>query len=111
MLARYAASLKQSELAAGAPFADVTAVELALDAAQRERLIAVCRSAGHEIEVQGETATIFGPQFQLRLRAAQEPGGVTAIELALRRELRLESMRFGRALLLFSGATARFELE
>ncbi len=106
VLARYAASLKRSELHAAAPFADVQQVELRVSDAQRERLTALCKKAQHEIQDEKDARVIRGPQFRLVLKPSDKPGGVTAIELALRHPVEHEPLQLGRARLTFSGKTA-----
>jgi hypothetical protein len=110
VLERYAASLGRTELHARAPFADVSGVHLALDDAQRERLLAVCAAAGYEVEASAESTTCFGPQFRIVIERSSEPRGVTALELALRQALAHEPLQLGRASLSFHGVSAQLGL-
>lgn len=106
VLARYAASLKRSELHAAAPFADVQQIEFRVSDVQRERLTALCKSAQHEIQDEKDARVILGPQLRLVLKPSDKPGGVTALGLALRHPLEHEPIQLGRARLTFSGKTA-----
>jgi hypothetical protein len=110
VLERYAAALDRSSLRSSAPLADVAAVEVAVDAAERERLLGVCEAAGYEIETAPETWTCHGPQFRLVLSAAEKSGGVTGIELALRAPIEREPLELGKIVLRFDGRTAAFVL-
>ncbi len=110
VLERYAAALERSPLRASAPFADVTEVELALDEAQRERLLAACAAAGHEIEVGADAWTCHGPQFRLVLRSSADPGGVTGFVASLSRPIEHEPLELGRIRLSFQGAAATLVL-
>lgn len=110
VLERYAAALDRSAWRAEAPLADVTEVRLALDEAQRERLLAVCAAGGHEIEAAGDAWNVHAPQFRLALRPSAHPGGVTGFTMSLRSPLEREPLRLGRATITFTGTTATFEL-
>ncbi len=108
VLERYAAALERSRQREEAPFADVTAVQLALGEAELERLLEVCRACGHEIEAGAGQWTCHGPQFRLVLRSSGDSRGVTGIELSLRRPLEHEPLQLGKAVLSFHGRTAEF---
>jgi len=110
VLARYAASLGRTDFHAKAPFKDVREVRLSLDDAQRERLLAVCAAAGHEIEQHENSWTIFGPQFRIQLESSTAAGAVTAIELELREPLTREPLKLGRTTLTFHEKTATLTL-
>jgi len=109
VLTRYAASLDALARHATAPFADVSSVELALDDAQRERVLAGCAAFGYEPEGD-EPRLVHAPQFQLTLLPSAQPAGVTGVELRLRRELTRAPLEFGRARLEFRGRTASLRL-
>jgi hypothetical protein len=109
VLERYAAALGQSELRETAPCIDVTEVRLAVDAAERQRLVAVCASLGYAIEESGETRTCIGPGMRLVIHAAEPSRGITALQLALRQPVEREPLQLGRARLSFDGATALLE--
>jgi len=106
VLARYAASLDRTDLRERAPLVDVREVHVALDEAQRERLLAVCAAAGHAIERAGDAWFVLGPGFRLRIEGSDEPGGVVGLELALRAPLERAPLRLGRIELSFAGDTA-----
>jgi hypothetical protein len=104
VLARYAAVLRTVD--APAPLGDVSEVRLALDDAQRERLLAVCAVAGHEVEPGTDSWTIHGPQLRLAVQRASAPGGVTGLGLTLRSPLDREPLELGQMRLEFHGSTA-----
>ena len=110
VLARYAAALGASERRASQPFADVSEVRLALDDAQRERFVAVCKTAGHEVEEHGEERVVRAPGVRFVLRRAPQPGGVTGVELALRTPLAHEPVALGKLTLSFHEGGASLEL-
>lgn len=110
VLARYAAALDASSFHARAPFADVAAVELALDDPQRERVLAVLAAAGHEVEARTDEWLVHAPGARLVVRRATQPGGITALELALREPLEREPLQLGKLELSFHGRTARLVL-
>jgi hypothetical protein len=110
VLERYAAVLERSDWRPQAPFADVIEVRLALDEAQRERLLEVCRAGGHEVEQEGGAWLVHAPQLRLRLNGSEKPGGVTGFTLRLRQPLEREPLRLGRVALSFHGLTAELEL-
>jgi len=105
ILTRYAASLGAPERRAQAQFGDVSAVELTLDDAQRERVLASCAVFGYELEPAGEPQLVHAPQFELTLRHTEQAGGVTHVELNLRRELTRPPLELGRVHLEFRGRT------
>jgi len=110
VLERYAAALDRSEWRAKAPLADVTEVRLALDEAQRERVLAVCTAGGHEVESEGDEWLVRAPRFRLVLRKSVNPGGVTGFTLRLRQPLEREPLHLGQVALSFRGNTAELEL-
>ncbi len=109
VLERYAAALDRSDWRAQAPLADVTEVRLALDDAQRERVLDVCAAAGHEVESAGDGWVVHVPQSRLAIRRSAKPGGVTGFVMSLRSPLEHEPLRLGKAELRFRGRTAEFE--
>jgi len=110
VLERYAASLDRSAWRAKAPLADVTEVRLALDGAQRERVLAVCTAAGHEVTQTGDEWLVHAPQCRLVLRTSEKPGGVTGFTMRLGEPLAREPLRLGKAVLSFHGGTSELEL-
>lgn len=108
VLARYAASLGALERRAQAAFGDVSAVELALDEAQQQRVLAACTAFGYERE--GDTPLVHAPQFRLTLQRAPQPAGVTGVELTLRHEFTRAPLELGRVRLEFRGRSARLEV-
>jgi len=108
VLERYAAVLGRSD--ARPPMSDVTTVHLALDEAQRARLLAVCAAGGHAVEEVGGTWRCRGPQVTLVLEPSPEPRGITGFELALREPLVHEPLELGRVRLRFEGAKATLTL-
>jgi hypothetical protein len=110
VLERYAAALDRSDLRAKAPLADVTEVRLALDDAQRERVLAVCAAGGHESAQVGDGWLVRAPRFRLVVRRSASPGGITGFTLRLREPLAREPLRLGKAVLSFRGETAELEL-
>ena len=104
VLARYAAVLRTVDRPA--PLGDVSEVRLALDDAQRERLIAVCELAGYEVEAGADAWTLHGPQHRLVVQRSKEPGGVTGLGLTLQSPVDREPLELGRIRLEFHGATA-----
>jgi hypothetical protein len=113
VLERYAAALGKSEVHATAPFGDVSAIELTLAGAARERLLAVARAAGWESELAGDTATCRAPGVAFRLRTPASPAaptGITGFELALRAPFEREPLRLGSVTVRFQGQHASFEL-
>ena len=112
VLERYAASLNAGVLRKRAPFADISELWLALDDAQRERVLAVCRGAGYGVEAEGEEWVFHGPQlFRLRVQRSGQPGGVVGITLDLREPMESEPLQLGKARLTFDGGTASFRFE
>lgn len=109
VLERYAAALERSDWRGQASLADVTEVRLALDDAQRERLLAVCTASGHEVEVVGDGWLVHVPQSRLAIRRSAEPGGVTGFLMSLRSSLEREPLQFGKAMLTFHGSTAELQ--
>lgn len=101
VLERYAAALAATGLRATQPFADVREVRLALDDAQRERLLAVCAASGYELEERGAEHVVHAPGFRLVLGASASPGGITGLELALSRPLQREPLRLGQVTMSF----------
>ena len=111
VLARYAAVLKRSDFRAKSPFRDLREVQLSLDDAQRERMLAVCVTAGYEVEKSSDSWKVFGPQFQFLLRSSSESGGVTAIELELREPIERGPLHLGHATITFRGKLATIQLK
>jgi hypothetical protein len=111
VLERYAAALDRSEWRAKAPLADVVEVRLALDEAQRERVLAVCKAGGHEVEEKGDEWLVHAPQCRFVLRKSEKPGGVTGFTMRLCEPLAREPLRLGKAVLTFHGTTSELELE
>ena len=106
VLERYAHSLGQGDLHREALLEDVTAVHLALDAREQAHLREVCDALGFVI-AEGEAGwTAQGPRYRLVVDDAQAPGGVTRIDLALRREVEREPLVLGRVRLVFDGRRA-----
>ena len=110
MLARYAASLERSNLHANSPFADVQQIQIDVSDAQRERLSSVFAAAGFESESSAGVWTIHAPQFRLLLRRSEQPGGLSAIRLALRDSIEREPLQLGRASISFDGKFATIAL-
>lgn len=114
VLERYAAALDQLERRASAPFVEVREVTLALDDAQRERVLAVAAVAGWEVEKTGEAGvdawTCFAPQFRLHIARNPTPGGITGLELELRQPLEHPPLELGRFTVLFHGKRATLSL-
>ncbi len=110
VLERYAAVLDLAARRESAAFLDVSEVRLALDDAQRERLLAVGEECGYELEEGPDTWTCHAPQFRLVLQRSPVPGGITEIDLTLREPLEREPLQLGRVRLSFRGETATFHL-
>ncbi|NOT31860.1 MAG: hypothetical protein HOP15_15550 [Planctomycetes bacterium] len=110
VLERYAASLDAAESRASQPFADVREVRLALDDAQRERLLAVCAASGYELEERDAQHVVHAPGFRLVLGVAASPGGITGLELALSRPLAREPLELGQVTLSFHARGASLVL-
>ena len=110
VLTRYAASLGALERHAQAAFADVSAVELALDDAQEQRVLAAFAAFAYEREGEGDAAVVHAPQFRLTLQRSPQPAGVTAVELTLRRELTRAPLELGQVRFEFRGRSARLEV-
>jgi hypothetical protein len=106
VLERYAATLGQREQHADAVIEDVKAIHLALDGRQRERLFHACRAFGYVVQEDSGTWTFDGPRVELVVRESEQPGGVTAIEFALRRPLEHAPIVLGKAILSFDDRTA-----
>lgn len=106
VLVRYAASLGALEEHSRLPFADVSAVELALDEAQRQRVLTSCTAFGHETEGASDPRIVHAPEWRLALRSAAQPGGIVGLELALRRELTHAPLELGDVRIEFHGRTA-----
>jgi hypothetical protein len=111
VLARYAEAIGQSR--EQTLMGDVVAVHLALDQAQRERLVAALCAASYEPhperDAPGEAQVLLGPCVGLTLTPSATPGGLTRCRIALAREARREPITFGRIRLRLEGATAEFE--
>lgn len=110
VLTRYAASLDALELHARAPFADVSAVELALDDPQRERVLTSCALFGYEPEDGGDPRLVHAPQWRLALGSAPRPGGIVGVELGLRHELTRAPLELGQVRFEFHGRTAQLRI-
>jgi hypothetical protein len=110
VLERYAAALQRSEARSQPPLADVTEVRLALDGAQRERVLAFGAAARYEVEAGAGAWTVHAPGFRLVLRSSEEPGGITGFTMNLRQPLERQPLRLGKAVLSFRGSRAEFEL-
>lgn len=108
ILERYAAVLGQGERRREALLEDVTEVFLELDEAERERLLAVCRAAGYELDQGVDAWVCHAPQFRLVVRASEGPGRVTGLRMALRAPVEREPIQLGKARLSFQGRTATF---
>jgi hypothetical protein len=110
VLARYAASLNKTALRASALFEDVQQVEYAFNDAQRERMTALFAAAGHEIESSADLWTAHAPQVCVVMRRSAQPGGLTAIELALQKPIEHETLQLGQVRVSFTGKTATIVL-
>lgn len=109
VLERYAAALGRSGLRTSAPLVDVREVRLALDDAQRERLLATGAAAGWELETDPDGWTLLAPQFRLRIARSAAPGGVTGLGLELRAPIARPPLELGSITLRFEGARAELE--
>jgi alkanesulfonate monooxygenase SsuD/methylene tetrahydromethanopterin reductase-like flavin-dependent oxidoreductase (luciferase family) len=104
VLARYAAALGRDP--SEALFEDVAAVHLALTEAERARLFELCRAFAWEIDETEGRWTCRGPHVRLEVAPSEEPGGVTALELRLRRPADARTLTLGDATLELAGRTA-----
>jgi hypothetical protein len=111
VLERYAAKLGQLELRREGLLLDVTAVELALDAAERDRFLEVCRTFDYAVTESDGRWTCRGPGVELSVVDSETPGGVRAFTMSLRRAFERESLRLGQATLSFAGTTATLRFE
>lgn len=106
VMRRYAASLGRRR--EEALFRDVSVVHLALDAAELDRLVAVCRTFGYAVEEQDGVWRCDGPQVDLILSPSDTPGGITSFVVSLRKTVEREPLQLGKARLTFEGARATF---
>ena len=111
VLERYAAKLDQLELRRTGPLLDVTGVELALDEAERERLLEVCRTFEYAVSEEDGHWTCRGPGIELRVLDSESPGGVQAFTMSLRHPVEREPLRLGRATLSFADTTATLRFD
>jgi hypothetical protein len=109
VLERYAAALDRTDWRAKAPLADVTEVRLALDEAQRERVLAVCTAGGYEVAQLSDGWLVHAPHFRLLLRESSEPGGLTGFGMRLREPLAQKPLQLGKAVVSFHGGTAELD--
>jgi uncharacterized protein DUF5829 len=109
VLERYAAALGQAERRRTAPLVDVREVRLALDDAQRERVLAVAAAAGWEVEASEGAWTCLAPQLRLRITRARTAGGITGLGLELREPVEREAFELGSFTLRFEGKNAQLE--
>ena len=104
VLARYAAVLRTVDRPA--PLGDVSEVRLALDDAQRERLLTVCSVAGYEIESGADSWTCHGPEIRFAVQRAAAPGGITGLALTLQSPVDRDPLELGQIRLEFHGSSA-----
>jgi hypothetical protein len=88
----------------------VREVHLALDDAQRERVLALAAVAGWEVEAATDAWTCFAPQFRLRIARSPTPRGITGLELELRGPIEHAPLELGRFTLRFDGNRATLSL-
>ncbi len=106
ILERYAAALKRSELRATGLFADVRALTIDADEAQLASLRRVLTAARFTIEDTPLATKGVGARSRITLKPAKTAGGITSIELALRRKVEHAPLALGKLTLEFSGETA-----
>lgn len=110
ILERYAAALKRSELRDAALFADVRALTLDADEAQLASWRSIAAAARFTIETTSSSTECVGARLKLTLKPAKTAGGITSLELALRRKVEHAPLVLGQATLEFSGDTATLRL-
>ena len=76
VLSRYAATC-----ASPGALRDITAVHMTLDEAERERLAAVVRAWGWQVEEQDGRWVLDGPGVDFFVTPSDEPGGLTGLDL------------------------------
>ena len=109
VLARYAQAVGQDP--AQTLLADVFAVHLALDQAQRTRFAGLMTALGYESRTSVDgIALLDGPGLRLFVSASPSAGGITRCELSLAREVQREPLTLGQLRLRFDGARAELEL-